>query len=201
MSGETSTPGLRPPKRYVTISTRVEDSPRRCHPKALPRTVTATDPADPTPAFGGPLFGMSGKRGPVDNRKLESRHDVLLYTTPPLESDLEVIGVMRLELYVRSSLEHTDFFGRLCDVEPSGRSINVSDGLLRVSPGNPESEADGTLRLRIELWPTAHSFEQGHCLRLAGLKRRTPALEPQPRYWRAYSHGHHDAYRRSDRLP
>jgi predicted acyl esterase len=50
------------------------------------------DPADPTPAVGGPLFGLSGKRGAVDNRKLESRPDVLVYTTPPLGSHLEVIG-------------------------------------------------------------------------------------------------------------
>ena len=77
-----------------------------------------------------------------------------------------MIGPVEAELFVRSSLGHADFFARLCDVEPSGRSVNVCDALLRVSPGRPESEADGTLRLRIELWPTAHRFRRGHRLRV-----------------------------------
>jgi putative CocE/NonD family hydrolase len=91
---------------------------------------------------------------------------VLLYTTPPLITDLEVIGSVRLELYVRSSLEHTDFFVRLCDVHRSGRSINISDGLRRVRPGDPSRSADGTMRLELELWPTAHRFRRGHRLRV-----------------------------------
>jgi putative CocE/NonD family hydrolase len=69
-------------------------------------------------------------------------------------------------LWVRSSLGHADFFVRLCDVEPLGKSVNVSDALLRVSPGRPKPETDGTLCLRIELWPTAHRFRRGHRLRL-----------------------------------
>ena len=63
-------------------------------------------------------------------------------------------------------MEHTDFFARLCDVSPRGRSINVCDGLIRLSPGLGERTADGTLRVRIELWPTACRFRKGHRLRL-----------------------------------
>lgn len=122
------------------------------------------DPADPTPSVGGPLNGRGA--GPRDNRRLEARPDVLVYTSEPLGSDLEVIGPVEAELWVRSSLGHADFFARLCDVKPSGRSVNVSDALLRVFPGRPEPEEDGTLRLRIELWPTAHRFLRGHRLRL-----------------------------------
>jgi putative CocE/NonD family hydrolase len=127
------------------------------------------DPADPTPAVGGPLLaapGLKVKAGPVDNRKLEMCPDVLLYTSDPLVRDLEVIGTVTAELLVRSSLEHTDFFARLCDVRPSGKSINVCDAILRVAPGRPGPEADGTLRLRIEMWPTAHRFKRNHRLRL-----------------------------------
>jgi len=112
------------------------------------------DPADPTPAVGGPLLaapGLKVKAGPVDNRKLEMRPDALLYTSDPLVRDLEVIGTVTAELLVHSSLEHTDFFARLCDVRPSGKSINVCDAILRVAPGRPGPEADGTLRLRIEM--------------------------------------------------
>jgi uncharacterized protein len=125
--------------------------------------------ADPTPSVGGPLLaapGLSVKAGPVDNRKLEMRPDVLLYTSDPLVRDLEVIGTVAAELLVRSSLGHTDFFARLCDVRPSGKSINVCDAILRVAPGRPGPEADGTLRLRIEMWPTAHRFKRNHRLRL-----------------------------------
>ncbi len=122
------------------------------------------DPADPTPSVGGAL--LTREAGPRDNRDLEQRPDVLTYTSTPLEKDLEVIGPVRAELFVRSSLAHTDFFVRLCDVEPSGKSTNLCDGLSRLVPGQPAAESDGTLRVSIELWPTAHRFLKGHCLRV-----------------------------------
>jgi putative CocE/NonD family hydrolase len=122
------------------------------------------DPADPTPNLGG--AGMGRITGPRDNRKLEARPDVLCYSTAPLERDLEVMGPVSVELFVRSSLEHTDFFARLCDVDPRGRSLNVTDALVRIRPGRPSPERDGTLRLAFELWPTACRFRRGHRLRL-----------------------------------
>jgi putative CocE/NonD family hydrolase len=122
------------------------------------------DPADPTPNLGG--AGMGRSTGPKDNRKLEARPDVLCYSTDPLERDLEVMGQLRAELFARSSLVHTDFFARLCDVDPAGRSSNVSDALVRVVPGRPAAEADGGLHVSIDLWPTAYRFRRGHRLRL-----------------------------------
>ncbi|MFN8567891.1 MAG: CocE/NonD family hydrolase C-terminal non-catalytic domain-containing protein [Kouleothrix sp.] len=74
--------------------------------------------------------------GPRDQRTLEARADLPCYTSAPLERDLDVIGPVRLVLFVRSSLAHTDFLGRLCDVYPDGRSINICDGLLRLAPGS-----------------------------------------------------------------
>jgi putative CocE/NonD family hydrolase len=125
------------------------------------------DPADPTPAVGGPLGpGIRVGEGPVDNHSLEDRPDVLIYTSSPLERKIEVIGTVNADLFVHSSLEHTDFFVRLCDVDPSGKSTNVCDSLLRVAPGNPAPQKDGTLRLKIGLWPTAHLFGCGHSIRL-----------------------------------
>ncbi len=88
------------------------------------------DPTDPTPALAGPV--LMGKSRPTDNRKLEARLDVLTYTSAPLEADLEVIGPVQAALFVCSSLEHTDFFVRLCDVDQRGKSLNICDGLLRV---------------------------------------------------------------------
>ena len=121
-------------------------------------------PADPTPSLGGPLMSLQG--GPRDNRSLEVRPDVLTFTTPPLQKDVEVIGPVQLVLFVRSSCEYTDFFGRLCDVTPNRRSINVCDGLLRVEPGLGTLQPDGSLCLEISLWATAYLFQRGHCIRL-----------------------------------
>ncbi|HET9897029.1 MAG TPA: CocE/NonD family hydrolase [Streptosporangiaceae bacterium] len=126
------------------------------------------DPADPTPSVGGPVLSASPRRSqiPPDNRELEARPDVLTYTSVPLDRELEVIGQVSAELFVRSSLEHTDFFARLCDVDPAGRSTGVCDALRRLAPGSPAAGPDGTIRVRIDLWPTAHVFKAGHRVRL-----------------------------------
>jgi putative CocE/NonD family hydrolase len=122
------------------------------------------DPADPTPSLAGPV-GLTGLAR-VDNRSLEARPDVLTYTSTALAGDLTVMGEVIAELFVTSSLEHTDFFARLCEVGPTGRSVNICDALLRVAPGRPEREPDGAFRLRFTLWPTAHVFRRGNRLRL-----------------------------------
>ena len=126
------------------------------------------DPADPTPSVGGPVLSALPRRltVPPDNRDLEARPDVLTYTSAPLDADLEVIGQVTAHLIVQSSLEHTDFFARLCDVDATGRSSGVCDALRRLTPGQPAAEADGTIKLAIELWPTAHVFKAGHRVRL-----------------------------------
>lgn len=116
------------------------------------------DPADPTPAVGGSSLSISA--GPKDNRDLERRPDVLTYTSAPLGPALEIIGPVTADLHVSSSLGHTDFFARLCDVDRRGRSVNITDGLIRLRPGDPAG------RVRVDLWPTAHRFRPGHRIRL-----------------------------------
>ncbi|MBN1657840.1 MAG: CocE/NonD family hydrolase [Anaerolineae bacterium] len=123
------------------------------------------DPADPTPAVGGALLAMRGA-GPVDNQALEARDDVLCYTTPPLAEDLEIIGPVRLDLHAVSSLTPADFFGRLCDVAPGGRSTNVCDGLVRVALEGGEAGWGDGRRIEVDLWWTAHRFRAGHRVRL-----------------------------------
>lgn len=122
------------------------------------------DPADPTPAVGS--ASLAGSAGPKDNRSLEARPDVLVYTSAALERDLDVVGPVSAELYVHSSLEHTDFYVKLCDVSPSGKSVNLCDGILRLTPDGATPEADGSRRIVIELWPTANRFQRGHRLRV-----------------------------------
>lgn len=122
------------------------------------------DPAHPTPSVGGAM--LNNESGPADNRALEKRADVLTYTTSPFDRPIEVIGPVSAELFVHSSLAFTDFFVRLCDVDPAGKSVNLCDGILRVEPGRYEVRPDGTMALTIELWATAHRFRRGHCMRV-----------------------------------
>jgi putative CocE/NonD family hydrolase len=122
------------------------------------------DPAHPTPAVGG--SSLSQNTGPQDNRALEARKDVLVYTSLVLDQDIEVIGPLCAELFVQSSLEHTDFFVRLCDVDPKGKSINISDGLLRLRPGQPTVGDGGVWKISVDLWATAHCFQKGHRIRV-----------------------------------
>ncbi len=123
------------------------------------------NPHDPTPAIGGASLNL-GTSGPKDQRERESRRDVLTYTSPVLKEDLAVVGPLRASLFVRSSLAHTDFFVRLCDVDRKGKSTNVSDGILRLTPGSANADEDGVLELEIAMWPTANSFRVGHRIRL-----------------------------------
>lgn len=124
------------------------------------------DPADPTPAVGGAMENWDGAAGAKDNRKLEQRSDVLTYTSEMLTEEIEVIGPVSADIVFRSSLEHTDLFARLCDVDPRGRSINLCDGVRRLRPHDPPAGADGTRRVHIDLVATAHRFRTGHRFRL-----------------------------------
>ncbi len=116
------------------------------------------DPADPTPAVGGT---STISFGPRDNRALERRPDVLTYTTPPLTDPLEIIGPVAADLFVGSSRPHTDFFVRLCDVDQKAKSVNITDGILRLTDA-----AEDPRRITVDLWPTAHRFAAGHRIRL-----------------------------------
>ncbi len=85
---------------------------------------------------------------------------MLCYTTAGLEQPVTV-------LYVCSTAPSTDFVGRVCDIHPDGRSMNVCDGLLRLYQGEEQHQArqDGSRRVEIELWPTAYTFLAGHRIR------------------------------------
>ncbi len=131
--------------------------------EAKPGTFTF-DPADPTPSVGGPL--LSGTQKQRDNKAVEERRDVLLFTGDALERDLDVIGEVSALVHVRTDLGHGDVFVRLCDVDGRGVSRNVTDGVLRLRPGSPGSDEDGVVAAEVRLDPTAYRFRRGHRLRL-----------------------------------
>jgi putative CocE/NonD family hydrolase len=143
-----------------------------------PATRYRWDPADPTPSVGGPSLDASAA-GPRDQAARERRPDVASFTSDVLARDLTVVGPLHAELWLRSSNWHTDLFVRLCDVDRSGVSRNLSDGILRMWPegrslrhggtevqGQVELHPDGVARVRIRMWPTAATLRSGHRVRL-----------------------------------
>ncbi len=122
------------------------------------------DPARPTPAVGGVRF--SPQAGRTDNRPLEARGDVLIFTSEPLAGDLDVIGAVRARIYLETNRPSTDVYVRLNDVRPDGRSTNVCDGLTRVEPGAAGERLAGALEVAVDLWSTAYRFKKGHRLRV-----------------------------------
>jgi putative CocE/NonD family hydrolase len=117
------------------------------------------NPVDPTPSVGGVRMVPRGA-GRVENSALEARPDVLVYTTPVLDRDVEVIGEVSAEVWFSSSLAYADVFVRLCDVDEQGKSWNVCDGLTSLR------NADSAVRADVRLWPTAHRFKRGHRIRV-----------------------------------
>jgi putative CocE/NonD family hydrolase len=117
------------------------------------------DPADPVPTHGGQTLLQPA--GPRDQAPVEARADVCVFTSEPLQGDLEVTGRLRVMLHAESSAPSTDWVARLCDVFPDGRSINICDGIRRIERG-----ADAPQQVEIDLWSTSNVFLAGHRLRV-----------------------------------
>jgi putative CocE/NonD family hydrolase len=132
------------------------------------------DPANPVPTVGGPLCcdSVHLDPGPRDQKDVEARPDVLVYSTPPLEDDLEVTGPVMLDLYAESSAVDTDFTAKLVDVWPNGFAQNLTEGILRASfrdstLGEPKPITPGQVyEYKIDLWSTSNVFLKGHRIRL-----------------------------------
>jgi predicted acyl esterase len=129
------------------------------------------DPLEPTPTIGGSIVSFLLPAGSVDVTEAQRRDDVLVYTSDPLEQDLDVVGPIAAMLYVSSSAVDTDFVVRLSDVFPDGRAIQIQSGILRTRyreiDQNPSLLKPGAVyRLEIDVWATANRFAAGHCIRI-----------------------------------
>ncbi|MDL4773847.1 CocE/NonD family hydrolase [Actinomadura xylanilytica] len=121
------------------------------------------DPSDPTPTTGGPLLSPAkGKQ--QENGAIEVRPDVVVFTGARLERDLDLVGPVSATVYVRTDPGYADVFVRLCDVDATGGSRNVTDGILRLRPGR--GGQDGVVRAEVEMHPTGYRFRRGHRLRV-----------------------------------
>ena len=141
------------------------------------------DPNNPVPTVGGQNLLLP--KGPMDQRKVESRPDVLLFTTDVLAEPVEVTGRIHARLFVSSDCPDTDFTVKLTDVYPDGRSMLVTDGIraarFQDSFKQPELREPGWLYdLNIDLWSTSLVFNKGHRIRVAVSSSNAPRFEPNP---------------------
>jgi putative CocE/NonD family hydrolase len=144
------------------------------------------DPDDPVPTHGGALLmAPEYPTGPVDQRAIEARADVLTYTTATLPTEVEVTGPVQVHLWASSSAPDTDFVARLVDVYPDGRVYNLTDGIIRaryrdgivsptlLEPGRPYC-------FTIDLWATSNVFKVGHRIRLQITSSNFPRWDRNP---------------------
>jgi len=109
--------------------------------------------------------------GPRDQRGVENRDDVLVYSISPLTHDLEVTGQVTATLFVKSSAVDTDFTAKLVDVAPDGFAQNLTEGILRMRYRDSAEHASfmnpGQIyQITIDLWATSNVFLSGHSIRL-----------------------------------
>ncbi len=131
------------------------------------------NPINPVPTVGGglccdPAFMANGA---FDQRWVEGRQDVLVYSTPPLPQDVEVTGPVTVTLFAATNASDTDFTAKLVDVEPSGYARNLTDGIIRARYRNPRQPASpirpgAVYEYEIDLWATSNLFKEGHRIRV-----------------------------------
>jgi predicted acyl esterase len=141
------------------------------------------DPANPVPTIGGQNLILP--KGPKDQRSIEAREDILLFNGPVLDEPLEITGRIKATLYVRSDAPDTDFTVKICDVYPDGRSMLITDGILRAryreSFEKPTNMEPGkTYTIEVDLWSTSIVLSKGHQLRVAVSSSNSPRFDANP---------------------
>ena len=148
-----------------------------------PSDIFKYDPNDPVPTTGGANLVIPS--GPFDQRKVEERYDIIVYTSAPLKEPVEITGPIHLILYAFSSAFDTDFTAKLVDVCPDGTAWNLTDGIIRAryrnSSKNSELIEPGKVyRYDIDLWVTSNVFLKDHCIRLEISSSNFPRFDRNP---------------------
>jgi uncharacterized protein len=150
------------------------------------------DPRNPAPTRGGAIccnFRLLSP-GPMDQRAVEARPDVLVYTSGVLKDDLEITGLVRVLLYASTSAPDTDFTAKLVDVYPDGTAMSITDGILRLryrgGLDKPELARPGeTYGITIDAGTTSIVLPAGHRLRLEISSSNFPRFDRNPNTGRA----------------
>ena len=130
------------------------------------------DPGDPVATIGGNVCCSSVPSGPRDNRSVEQRKDVLVYTTPTMTQPMEITGPLSMKLFAATSAEDTDFTAKLVDVHPDGHAWNIQSGIVRARYRNGVSrnpdfiDPNKVYEYTIDMWATSYVILPGHRLRL-----------------------------------
>lgn len=132
------------------------------------------DPMNPVPSYGGNVCctGNAVAGGAFDQRKMEARPDILVYSTEPLKEGVEVSGPIEVTLYVSSDAKDTDFTVKLIDVYPDGRAYNLDETIQRMRYRNGYDkplawiEAGKVYKVTLQPMTTSNYFEAGHRIRL-----------------------------------
>jgi putative CocE/NonD family hydrolase len=144
------------------------------------------DPDDPVPSLGGNnCCGTPTPAGPMDQRPIEGRRDVLLYTSDVLQEELEATGPVKVVLFASSDAVDTDFVAKLVDVYPDGSSYNMAEGILRAryrdSLSKPSPLVPGQVyRMEIDLVGTSVAFQKGHRIRVHVTSSHFPQFDRNP---------------------
>jgi len=141
------------------------------------------DPANPCPTIGG--NNLTIEHGPMNQNRIENRDDVVLFTTAPLETPLEVTGRIKAKVFVSSSAADTDLSVRMCDVYPDGKSYLIAEGMLRLRYRNslekPEPLTPGRIEeVTVDCWSTSIIFNQGHRIRATITSSNYPRFDVNP---------------------
>jgi predicted acyl esterase len=146
-------------------------------------TSYVSNPANPLTTVGGRnLFWIAG---PMDQAAVEARSDMITFTTPPLENPLAIIGEVRCQLYLSSTAPDADFFIKLTDVYPDGRSILFTEGVTRMRRRNGLDQEDlmtpGEIyQVEISIGHLALVLNEGHRLRFSVASSNSPRFETNP---------------------
>ena len=144
------------------------------------------DPDDPVPSLGGNnCCGTPTSAGPQDQRPIEGRRDVLIYTTDFLDEEIEVTGPVKVVLFAASDAVDTDFIAKLVDVHPDGTSYNMAEGIVRAryreGVSKPRPLTPGQVeRFEIDLVGTAVAFQKGHRIRVHVTSSHFPQFDRHP---------------------
>jgi predicted acyl esterase len=141
------------------------------------------DPRDPVPTIGGQNLMIS--MGPMDQRPVEGREDVVPFTSEELAEPLEVTGHIYATLFISSDCPDTDFTVKLTDVYPDGRSMLVTDGIMRARFRDSFEretflEPGQVYQVTVDLWSTSLIFNKGHRIRVAVSSSNSPRFDPNP---------------------
>lgn len=147
---------------YFTPDGQLADAPRESG-----RWAYAYDPRDPAPAIGGHATYGSDNVGPLDQRPLQERNDVLRFASAPLDAPLEITGNVFADLYFSTDVKDTLFIVKLVDIYPDGYEaiLRESAGMGRYAKGldgKTPLEKNEVYHLHIDLWSTAVVFDKGH---------------------------------------